>query len=169
VLGFAFSRSYRFSNKYDICSISPAIVNHSSREAMPIAYQINRSKNLTVFTWAGQVMFSELTDSLRAYAKDGPTRYELYDLRELTGERLSKEEIERLVAFLNKHASYRPKNSETAVVVDQDIDFGISTMIATLTYIDGVVPYEVKVFRSMGEAINWLDLEADTNDPNQVT
>lgn len=135
---------------------------------MPIVYQINRSKGLTVFTWTGQVPFSEITDSLRAYVKDGPTCYELYDLRGLAGERLSKEDIDRLVDLLNKYANTRPNNSKTAVVVKEDIDFGLSKTVALLTFIDGVVPYQIDVFRDMDEAIKWLDLEADADDPNVV-
>ncbi len=136
---------------------------------MPIQYNIKREKDLTTFTWTGQVPLSEITDSLRAYVKDRPTRYELYDLRGLEGERLSKEDIDRLVDLLNKFSSNRPDNSKTAVVVREDIDFGISKTIALLTFIDGIVPYQINVFRAMDEAIKWLDLEADADDPNVVT
>lgn len=131
---------------------------------MSIVYQISRSRDITVFTLTGEVTFSELTDSLREYGEDGPTLLELYDLRELTGERLSQTDIDRLVEFLNQSASYRPNNSKTAVVVEEDIDFGISKTVALLTLIDGVVPYQVNVFRVMNEAERWLDLETDADD-----
>ncbi len=136
---------------------------------MPIAYQINRFRDLTIFTLSGQVLFSELTDSLSAYGKDGTTVYELYDLRKLTGERLSNAEIERLVGYFNLFANNRPDNSKTAVVVRADIDFGISKTVALLTDIDGVVPYKINVFRDMDQAVKWLDLEAEAGDPNVVT
>jgi len=169
IFSFFLGISCRFSFKYDIRSIRTAVVIHSPRETMPITYQINRPKGLAVFTWTGQVTFSEITDSLNAYGKDGPTVYELYDLRKLKGERLSKEDIDRLVDFLNKSASYRPKNSKTAVVVREDIDFGISKTIALLTLIDGVVPYQINVFRNMEQSIEWLDLAAEAGDPNGAT
>jgi len=146
-----------------------AIVTHNSLEAMPIVYQISRSRDMTVFTLTGQVTFSEFTDSLREYGKDGPTLLELYDLRELTGERLSQTDIDRLVEYLNKFASDRPNNSKTAVVVDEDIDFGISKTIALLTLIDGFVPYQINVFRVIDEAIRWLDLETHADAPSEAT
>ncbi len=135
---------------------------------MPIQYNIKREKDLTVFTWTGQVTFPEIVDSLGAYGKDGPTFYELYDLRELKGERLSTLDIDRLVDHLDRFANYRPKNSKTAVVVRADVDFGISKTIALLTDIDGVVPYQINVFRDMDEAVRWLDLEAGKADRNSV-
>jgi hypothetical protein len=148
-----------------MCSPRAANSTRNSLEAMPIVYQISRPRDMTVFTLTGQVTFSEITESLRAYGQEGPTLLELYDLRALTGERLSQAEIDRLVEYLNKFASTRPKNSKTAVVVDEDIDFGISKTIALLTLIDGVVPYQINVFRGMDEAIRWLDLEANADDP----
>ena len=146
-------------------SLKVATETHILLETMPISYQINRSRDLTVFTLSGQVLFSELTDSLSAYGKDGTTVYELYDLRKLRGERLSTVDIERLVGYFNLFANTRPNNSKTAVVVKEDIDFGISKTVALLTEIDGVVPYQINVFRAMDDALKWLDLDADALAP----
>ncbi len=168
IFSFSLGISYRLLIKYDMNSIHTATVNNGPQEVMPIVCQINRSKDLTVFTWTGQVMFSELTDFLNTYGKAGPALHEIYDIRELAGERLSTVEIERIVGYCNRFGSNRPEDSKTAVVVREDIDFSISKTIALLILIDGVVPYQINVFRVMDEAIRWLDLEVDKDDPDLV-
>jgi hypothetical protein len=128
---------------------------------MTIGYTIYPSSNLTVFTLSGQVSFAELTDALGRYGEEGPTMNELYDIRELQGRRLSKAEIERLVGYVNRYAHRRRTISKTAIVIKEDIDFGISRMIAMLS--EGSVPYRIDVFRSMEKAMEWLkDMETGT-------
>jgi hypothetical protein len=122
---------------------------------MSIKFAIDRTKNLTVFRLYGEVTLSEFIDTLNVYGKNKPTKFELYDLRELSGERFATNEIQGLASFLAAHAEKRVSGSKTAVVVSQTIDYGLSRMISMLT--EGQVPYMIEVFRSVQDANQWLE------------
>ena len=122
---------------------------------MPIKYTIDRTQNLTIFNLTGEVTLSDLIDTIDTYGKSDPTFYEIYDAREIDGDRLTTAEIQKLAVFLKKHPNRRALGSKTAVVVSNDIDFGLSRMISSLT--DQEVPYKIEVFRTMDMAHQWLD------------
>ena len=122
---------------------------------MPVIFEIDRVKDLTKFTLQGQVTLSELIDAVNAYGKSGVTLNELYDIRQLAGERITSSDIDAVVKYLHKYAVVRPVNSKTAVLVVEALDYGISRMIQNLT--EGAVPFEIEVFKSLEQALAWLD------------
>ncbi|WP_319406812.1 STAS/SEC14 domain-containing protein [uncultured Desulfosarcina sp.] len=124
---------------------------------MPVTIDRNDPDELTTFSLSGKVKLPELVGALERYGRSGPTRYELYDLGELTGERLSSADIRSLIDFFRKYPNIRPPESKTAILVASDIDFGIGRMISILS--DGQVPFKIEVFRSLDQALNWLRLE----------
>ena len=122
---------------------------------MPIEITGDPARDLTVFTVTGAVRLADLTASLADYGLRGPTRNEIYDIRQLSGERLTADEIGELADYFQRYASdRRPPGSRTAIVVARDIDYGISRMIALMS--DGRVPFEVEVFRSPEAAEAWI-------------
>jgi len=122
---------------------------------MPIQFKIDRTKDLTVFKLTGEVPFSDFLAILNEYGQSKPTRFELYDAQELTGERLTTQEMQSLSRYLSKYADKRPLDSKTIIVVNKELDFGLSRMISSLT--DGQVPYKIEVCRSIEEAFRALD------------
>lgn len=121
---------------------------------MPITIDRNPEAGLTLFTLSGRVAFTEFIELMKSYGNAGPTRNEIYDARALTGERFSRSDIEALAAYLKKFPDIREPGSKTVVVVNEDIDYGITRMIDILT--ESYVPFEVNVFRSWDEAVKWL-------------
>lgn len=121
---------------------------------MPITIDRSDSGALTTFTVSGKLTLPELIGVLGRYGRNGPTRYELYDLRSLTGERLSSADIHSLIAFFGKYPKARPPESKTAVLVASNIDFGIGRMVSMIS--DGQVPFKIDVFRSLDKALSWL-------------
>ena len=122
---------------------------------MPIHFAIDRTKDLTVFNFSSEVTLTEFIATLNDYGKQKPTRFELYDVRGLSGERFTTKDIQGLADFLKEHAGKRPSDSKTVIVVNETIDYGLSRMISMLT--DGHVPYRIEVFRSIEKANRWLD------------
>ena len=122
---------------------------------MPIHFAIDRTKDLTVFNFSSEVILTEFIAVLNDYGKQKPTRFELYDVRGLSGERFTANDIQGLADFLKKHAGKRPSDSKTVIVVSETIDYGLSRMISILT--DGLVPYRIEVFRSIEKANRWLE------------
>jgi hypothetical protein len=122
---------------------------------MPITFDIDMTNDLTVFIWSGEITYIELVDTLNCYGKNKPAIYELHDLRNLTGDRLSSDELHTLSVYLEQHTDSRPLNSKTAVVVKKSLDYGLSRMISSLT--DQRVHYEIEVFRTLSDAKQWLN------------
>ncbi len=121
---------------------------------MPIQFEIDRDRNLTTFTLQGQVKLAEMLEALNAYGKGGVTLNELYDVRQLAGERISAEDIEAVANYFKQYGRVRPDNSKTAILVTNELDYGLSRMIQLLT--DGSVPFRINVFRTLESAMAWL-------------
>lgn len=121
---------------------------------MAVIIDRNDPDELTTFTVSGKVTLPELLRALDRYGRGGPTRYELYDLLELKGERLSSADICSLIDFFQKYPNIRPRESKTAILVASDIDFGIGRMISMIS--DGQVSFKIEVFRSLEKALSWL-------------
>ena len=122
---------------------------------MPVAIRTDRSKNLATIMVSGVVRLPELIAALNAYGAEGPTRNEIYDIRDLSGDRLSSDDIGSLAAYFNRFSPQRrPAGSRTAIVVASDVDYGISRMIALMT--EDRVPFEVEIFHSLQAAQDWL-------------
>ncbi len=125
---------------------------------MPVAIRTNRTKSLTTIRVHGVVRLPELISALNTYGAEGPTRYEIYDIRNLTGERLSSDDISSLTEYFNRYSpQQRPPGSRSAIVVASDVDYGIGRMIALMT--EDHVPFEVEIFHSLQAAQDWLDTE----------
>ena len=122
---------------------------------MPVTFEIDRAREFTLFTLEGEVTLTELIDAVNAYGKSGVTLNELYDIRQLAGERITSSEIDAVVKYLHKYAGVRPEKSKTAVLVVEALDYGLSRMIQTLT--EGTVPFKIEVFKSMELALAWLE------------
>ena len=122
---------------------------------MPIKFAIDRDRNLTTFTLQGQVTLSEMLAALNSYGESGVTLNELYDVRNLAGERISTEDIEAVVNYFKAYGGARPESSKTAVLVAEALDYGLSRMIQLLT--EGNVPFRINVFKTVEDAIAWLE------------
>ncbi len=122
---------------------------------MPIKFEIDRDRNLTIITLQGQVTLAEMLEALNSYGKSGVTLNELYDVRKLVGERISTEDIEAAANYFKEYGGVRPENSKTAVLVAQALDYGLSRMIQLLT--EGDVPFQINVFNTLEQALAWLE------------
>ena len=123
---------------------------------MPMTYNIDRSKDLTVFTLSGEVSFQEFISVINEYGREGPTLFELYDLRAITGRRMTSGEMNSFADFLARHPDMRKPGNKTAVVVSADIDYGLSRMISILT--EETTAYDIESFRDLDEAWEWLGI-----------
>ena len=122
---------------------------------MSLAFQTNRSKNLTILTASGKITFADAMEALESFHKN-PTRNLLLDFSRraeiplvLTGEEMAK-----LFRHLTTKKENRPAG-KTAIVAPDDLRFGMSRMAEAFAEIEKL-PWEMKAFRSMDEAIDWL-------------
>ena len=122
---------------------------------MPITFDRDPERDLTTFTISVVVTFDEFIDVLNDYGRTGPTHKELYNAVDLKGKRFSRFDIEALTQYFRMHSDSRKPGSKTAVVVSAELDYGITRMISILT--ETFVNFEVDVFRSVDEAVAWLN------------
>jgi len=81
---------------------------------MPITFQTDISRELTVFKITGTVKIREWLDTLRAYAESGTTRFELYDIREGEGEGFTSKQIEQIIEQAKSSLSPRPPRQQNS-------------------------------------------------------
>jgi len=121
---------------------------------MPVTIEHSEAEALTRITLTGAVTFPEFIQSLDVYGRRGPTRLELYDARDLKGERFSAADIDLLVDYFRQHPDRRPPAGKTAIIISKTVDLGLTRMISILS--EGIVNFEIEAFESEKEAIDWL-------------
>jgi hypothetical protein len=124
-------------------------------KTMSIALQTNESKNLTTCTVSGEVTFAEAMEVLESFYKN-PTKNVLLDFSRQANTPLvlTSEELAKLFSHLTTKKENRP-TGKTAIVAPDDLRLGMSRMAEAFAEIEKL-PWEMKAFRSMDEAINWL-------------
>ena len=121
---------------------------------MPVTIEPTEIEELTRVTLDGTVTFAEFIKALDTYGQIGPARLELYDVRNLEGERFSAADIDLLIDYFRRNPNRRPAGSKTAVVVSRTVDLGLSRMVSILS--EGVVNFKIEAFRSVADAMDWL-------------
>lgn len=125
---------------------------------MPIIFQTDRSRELTVFKITGTVKIREWLNTLREYAGTGVTRYELYDIREGEGEGFTSKQIDKIVEDAKASIHVRPPGSKTALVATKDVHFGMSRMYQAVSEIEGIT-WKSETFRTIEDAYEWLGID----------
>jgi len=125
---------------------------------MSLTLQTDRSKNLTTLTASasGEITFSEAMKALESFYKN-PTKNILLDFshREENSLILTSEDLAKLFNHLKTKKVNRAAG-KTAIVAPDDLRYGMSRMAEAFAEIEKL-PWEMKAFRSMDEAINWLE------------
>ena len=123
---------------------------------MTVNFDTDRSKDLTVFRFSGEICLGDLIQAIKDYFDSGFTTYEIYDLSAYAGNPFSNDDINNLADFISDRAGNYRVEGKTAIVAHRDIDFGNFRVVAALTDIE--TPYDLEVFRTMETACDWLGL-----------
>lgn len=122
---------------------------------MAISKMTDRSKGLTIFTATGELTFADQIAALKDFYEGNPTKNELWDMRKITGSRISSEEL-RQVTLFTKRYEQRRQGGKSALVMTTDLDFGLGRMSDALAESEQL-PWKIRAFRSMEKALEWLD------------
>jgi len=98
--------------------------------------------------------FKEHMERLRRASDFNPDFNQIVDCRGITCMDLNSEQVRDLAG-----QSIFSNRSRRAFVVSSDLQFGLSRMFSA--YREAVTGQEVRVFRTMPEALAWLDLPLD--------
>ncbi len=126
---------------------------------MCIEIDYRRDEDLTVFTATGELTFAAQVEALKSFYEGKPTRYVIWDLTGITGNRVSSEELRDIIAYTKRHADKRP-GGKTALVVSTRLDFGLGRMGGAMAEIEDT-PWEVVPFYTLDEALAFIAEDRD--------
>jgi hypothetical protein len=121
---------------------------------VPIRFTYNSKAKILFTTAEGLVSFEEIQAHL-----NGEWSAHLVGSRELVdasaaSTNLTSDEVKKIVATLQHMASQR-EFGPTAVVTNDNVLFGMASMVGILSELQGGPA--IGVFRSFSEGLNWLD------------
>jgi len=121
---------------------------------MPITSSIDNEKQLTIHTAMGEVSFEDGMTTLRQFWEGQPTINVLWDLRKASLARVTSEETEAIMNYIQQHSEKR-SGGKTALVVSGELEYGLSRMSQSLGEIKNL-SLQMEVFRSFKKAMQWL-------------
>jgi hypothetical protein len=128
-------------------------------QTMPITSQIDRIKNLTVYTLTGELTLDEIKNAIKSFWEAHEVTLKgLWDVRSAKLTDIESSDIERIAVFIGqyRHRFEERKGGKTAVVASSDLQYGLSRILGTLYEIKDFST-QLQTFRQMDEALRWLD------------
>ena len=122
---------------------------------MPISILPDRSKGLTTIKVSGVLTFDKAMSMVQSLYEGEPTANVLCDLTETAEIHLTADQVIGLASYSPRYKGFRPPG-KTAIVVHQDLFFGLSRMFESHSEIRNA-PYQVRVFRNTEEAMQWIE------------
>jgi hypothetical protein len=123
---------------------------------VPVKFQIDQTKQLTVFTGTGEISYSEVRDAIDSFYAGTHTLNVLWDLRSANVSKITSEQVDQIANLLYQYNGIR-KGVRTSLITPKDITFGLSRMLISLLEVkEKDLPINMHVFRTYEEAMNWL-------------
>ena len=94
--------------------------------------------------------------AVKSFYNGKPTSKVLWDFRKAEGRRGVTRDIEEILLYAKDHGQKRA-SGKTAIVSASILDFGLSRTAEILSHILEL-PWEIKGFQSMKEAVAWLEV-----------
>jgi len=117
--------------------------------------RVDLEGGLAVFTVRGMVSAEMYAQTIQDFYDQGPvTKNVLWDLTESTLDHLRTEDVKQIGRVPRKFVAERA-GGKTAIVAPTDLAFGLARMYE-FSAEPAEVPFAVKVYRSMEEAVTWL-------------
>ena len=126
---------------------------------MPITYTIDKQRRSIHRVISGTVTSDEILASLTEILKHPdyqPGMKSLTDLRAIQ-HYASPQDVRQIANFILGRGD-EVRGGKAAIVVAQDVSFGMARMLELLTESS---PLSIGVFRDLKEAYEWLGIEAD--------
>ena len=121
---------------------------------MAITVQKFEDRDLAIFTAVGELTFSDQMEALRSFYEGSPTLNVIWDLRNISGHRITADELRRIIAYIHQYQDKRP-GGKTALVSATPLDFGMSRMSEFYAKSEGL-PWTLRAFQSMEDAETWI-------------
>ncbi len=123
---------------------------------MAIEFRIDRDSDSSFFTSSGRISFTEALEVIKRFYADNPTANVLWDFDQSSFEDISAESITELALFRERFRGQRT-DGKTALVASRDVQYGLLRIFKSLSD-SSDLPFEVRVFREMDKAREWLGI-----------
>ena len=115
---------------------------------------VDRKNDLATVTVTGSVDVEQVNRQILGFLGDKPTHRVLWDVRNGSLEKLTAEDMRRIIAEGAPHAAKRC-GGRTAILCSKPVDFGLARMFETFASLYHL-PFEIHVFTESAEAMEWL-------------
>jgi len=125
---------------------------------MPITSHVDKTKNLIIYTLTGEPTLDDIRSKIKSFWEAHALALNaLWDVRQakLTDLKSSDGSITALIGQYT-HRFEERKGGKSAVVASSDLQYGLSRILGALYEIKDF-PTQLKIFRIMDEAFEWLD------------
>lgn len=120
-----------------------------------IETSFDQKNNLTIHKVEGQITAKEIKEKIETYyAGESITKNTLWDFTQADISNICANEYLGLVNMTKVFAHLR-KEGKTALVISDNVDYGIGRMYETLSEMEEL-SYEIRIFRGTKKAENWL-------------
>lgn len=126
---------------------------------MPITSQVDKTKNMVIYTLTGELTLDEIQSTIQSFWEAHElTLNALWDARSAKLTNLKSSDMESLTALIGqyRHRFKERKGGKSAVVASSDLQYGLSRIVGAFYEIENF-PTQLRTFRQMDEAIQWLD------------
>lgn len=118
---------------------------------------VSHQHNLTLYKCYGDLKEAEIHSIIQPYYTEEATPNLLWDFSEASLSSISSLFVRQIASKMREILSVREKG-KIAVVAPKDLEYGMARMFQMLSD-ERRFPFNVKVFRYVGEACQWLFLE----------
>ena len=126
---------------------------------MAITSTVEKSKNLTIYILTGELTLDEILNALQSFWEAHTlTLNLLWDARSAKLSQIKSSDLIDITGLAGQY-KYRyeeRKGGKSAIVASSDLQYGLSRILGTFYEMEAF-PTQLKIFRIMDEAINWLD------------
>jgi len=126
---------------------------------MPITSEVDKTKNLTIYTLTGELTLDDIQNAIKSFWEAHDlTLNALWDVRSAKLTHLKSSDIEGITALIGQysHRFEERKGGKSVVVASSDLQYGLSRILRTLYEIKNF-PTQLQSFRQIDEAMEWLD------------
>jgi hypothetical protein len=126
---------------------------------MPITSKVEKTKNLTIYTLTGELTLDEILGALKSFLEAHTlTLNLLWDARSAKLSQIKSSELIDITGLAGqyKHRYEERKGGKSAIVASSNLQYGLSRILGTFYEMEGF-PTQLKIFRIMDEALEWLD------------
>ncbi|MCK5861641.1 MAG: hypothetical protein KAH38_04085 [Candidatus Hydrogenedentes bacterium] len=120
---------------------------------MPFTTKYDARKNTVFHRGTGDIVIEDIMSELKQLFQDYAGKHSVWDLRNADISKISSTNVSSSIPLVKANAKLK-ENTKTAWVTSRLCDFGLCRMTKMRS---DSLPYKRRVFKTMAEALAWID------------